>query len=266
MNINKKTIALVSALALVPNTYGMWPSMDFARNAVAGIAEYASAAQPAVNTAWSKAWSKIKENKGYIGAAATAAGLVYGGFKAYRYYTAPAVTAQAELDQATALLDGAVMREASIINAHQQDNSTNEQPQVDAIKHVLEKVIAAVVKSQVDLQHSASANSLSSDSTVEADEAVQAPVTEYSVTTTTCGNTLKVVKNPETGIAEFCLVDQSGQLKNRDREILFIDATKRAIAKDKHYVIENNKAGQVTIKVTNISGDTLDMRENIFRD
>jgi hypothetical protein len=115
MNVNKKTIALVSALALVPNTYGMWPSMDFARNAVAGIAEYASAAQPAVNTACRKTWSKIKENKGYIGAAATAAGLVYGGIKAYQYYTAQPEIAPAVTAQAAVLLDGVVIPEDSII-------------------------------------------------------------------------------------------------------------------------------------------------------
>lgn len=257
MKMNKNTIALVSAFVIASNAHGMWSS----------ITEYVSAAQPAVNTACSKAWSKIKENKGYIGAAATAAGLVYGGIKAYRYYTAPAVTAQAELaqaeldqaelDQAATLLDEAT-RSATITNM--------KQPVVAAELASKEKVIAAVVENQVDLQHSASANSLSSASTVEADLAVQAPIREHIVTTTHCGNTLKVVKNAETNLPEFCLVDQSGQLKNRDREILFIAATERAIAKDKHYVIEKNKTGQVTVKVTNIAGGTLERQENIFRD
>jgi hypothetical protein len=87
MKMNKNTIALVSAFVIASNAHGMWSS----------ITEYVSAAQPAVNTACRKTWSKIKENKGYIGAAATAAGLVYGGFKAYQYYTAQPVATSTPL-------------------------------------------------------------------------------------------------------------------------------------------------------------------------
>jgi hypothetical protein len=102
MKLNKKTIAMLSTLVVASHTHGMWPSKDAITNAVASalatsssyaqaagssIAGYASAAKPALEKAGRKAWSTLKENKGYIGAAAAATGLVYGGYKAYQRYT-----------------------------------------------------------------------------------------------------------------------------------------------------------------------------------
>lgn len=71
--MNKRTIALLSALFFMANTHGMWFLLSMKSTKVAV----------------SKSWSTIKENKGFIGATAVTASVVYGTYKAYQYYTAP---------------------------------------------------------------------------------------------------------------------------------------------------------------------------------
>ena len=72
--MNKK-ITLLITLMLGSNTHSMWSSKT--------IIDLAAASQPAIANTCGTVWSKIKNNKGYIGASIALAGLIYGGIKVY---------------------------------------------------------------------------------------------------------------------------------------------------------------------------------------
>lgn len=80
MQLIKKNIILFSTLALTLNSFGMLPSIESTKNISANASAGISAS---VSTVCKNAWSK----KGYLGAAAVIAGLLYGGYKAYEYQT-----------------------------------------------------------------------------------------------------------------------------------------------------------------------------------